>query len=255
MVESKRSLRPFSLHTFKRAKFRSQASLRSGACSTSAGILSNTEAPVISFTTTSACWATPLVFRNAREISTILSPCQYMTRRGSAVTSATIVASRFSRSAKAANFSQSFRAMTTAIRSWDSEMASSVPSSPAYFFVTLSKSIFKPSANSPMATDTPPAPKSLQRLIKTVTSGSRNKRWIFRSVGGFPFCTSAPQEERESTVCSLEEPVAPPMPSRPVRPPKSTTTSPAAGRSRTTAALGAAPITAPISMRFARNRS
>ncbi len=52
--------------------------------------------------------------------------------------------------------------MTTAILSWDSERAISVPSKPGYFNGTLSKSIYSPSANSPMATDTPPAPpKSL----------------------------------------------------------------------------------------------
>ncbi len=51
------------------------------------------------------------------------------------------------------------------MRSWLSEMASSVPSSPSYFLGTLSRSITRPSASSPMATHTPPAPKSLQRLI------------------------------------------------------------------------------------------
>ena len=255
MVESNRSLRPFSLHTFSRLIFFSQASFRSDAFSTTSGVLSNTEAPVISFTNTSACWATPLVSRNLREISTILYPRQYMTRRGSSVTSATMVASRFSSSANFANFSQSSFRITTAMRSWDSEIASSVPSRPAYFLVTLSRLIFSPSASSPMATETPPAPKSLQRFISTVTSGFRNRRWIFRSVGGFPFCTSAPQVDRESTVCSLEEPVAPPMPSRPVRPPSRTMISPAAGRSRITALLGAAPMTAPISIRFATTRS
>ena len=102
-----------------------------------------------------------------------------------------------------------------------------------------------------MATETPPAPKSLQRLIMRETAGLRNSRWILRSVGGLPFWTSAPQLVRDSSVCSFDEPVAPPQPSRPVRPPTSTMMSPAAGRSRTTFSFGAAAMTAPISMRFA----
>lgn len=46
-------------------------------------------------------------------------------------------------------------------------------------------------------------------------------------------------------------PVAPPQPSRPVRPPRRITTSPGAGCSRRTFSSGTAPSTAPISMRFA----
>ena len=137
------------------------------------------------------------------------------------------------------------------MRSCDSEMASSVPSRPSYFFFTASRSMMRPSASSPMATETPPAPKSLQRLIMRETVGLRNRRWILRSVGGLPFWTSAPQLVRDSSVCSFDEPVAPPQPSRPVRPPTSTMMSPAAGRSRTTFSFGAAAMTAPISMRFA----
>ena len=47
------------------------------------------------------------------------------------------------------------------MRSWLSLMASSVPSRPSYFLVTLFRSMYKPSASSPMATETPPAPKSV----------------------------------------------------------------------------------------------
>ena len=220
-----------------------------------AGTFSKTLAAASSLTTTLVCCATPLVSKKARARSTILSPRQYITRRASPVTSATTVASRFSSSAYLIKASRSLAAITTAMRSCDSEIASSVPSKPSYFLGTLSKSITRPSVSSPMATDTPPAPKSLQRLIMAVTDGLRNRRWILRSVGGLPFCTSAPQLMSESTVCSLEEPVAPPQPSRPVLPPKSTTMSPAAGRSRRTALRGAAPITPPISIRLATNFS
>ena len=90
------------------------------------------------------------------------------------------------------------------------------------------------SASSPIATATPPAPKSLHRLMHRVTSGIRNRRCIFRSVTGFPFCTSAPHVERESFVCVLEDPVAPPQPSRPVLPPSNIIRSPGTGLSRCT---------------------
>ena len=102
-----------------------------------------------------------------------------------------------------------------------------------------------------MATDTPPAPKSLQRLIILLTSGFLNNLCNFLSVGALPFCTSAPQVRIESSLCSLEEPVAPPQPSRPVRPPVRIIISPASGRSLITFSFLAAAITAPISILFA----
>ena len=43
---------------------------------------------------------------------------------------------------------------------------------------------------------------------------------LTRSSGALPFCTSAPQLSKDSVVWDLEEPVAPPQPSRPVFPPK-----------------------------------
>jgi hypothetical protein len=140
---------------------------------------------------------------------------------------------------------------TTAIRSWDSDMASSVPSRPSYFFGTVLRSTSSPSASSPTATDTPPAPKSLQRFIIPAACGLRKSRWSLRSSGALPFCTSAPQSSSEETVWALEEPVAPPQPSRPVRPPRSITASPGTGVSRRTFFAGTAPTTAPISMRLA----
>ena len=105
-------------------------------------------------------------------------------------------------------------------------MASSVPSRPSYFLRTASRSIRRPSASSPMATLTPPAPKSLHRLMRRVTALSRNRRWILRSSGALPFWTSEAMVERDFRLWLLEEPVAPPMPSRPVRPPSRMTTSP-----------------------------
>ena len=130
-------------------------------------------------------------------------------------------------------------------------MAISVPSRPSYFFGTAFRSISRPSVSSPMATETPPAPKSLQRLIIWVTYGSRNRRCNLRSSGALPFCTSAPQDSKDSMVWDLEEPVAPPQPSRPVLPPSRMTTSPGIGASLRMLLAGAAPSTAPISILFA----
>ena len=178
-------------------------------------------------------------------------PLQFITSLGLSVTTATGTASRFSSFAKPRKVSTSLGSITTAIRSWDSEMAISVPSRPAYFLGTLSRSIFSPAASSPMATDTPPAPKSLHFLMILLTSSLRNNLWIFLSVGAFPFCTSAPQVSMDSSVWTLEEPVAPPQPSLPVRPPSRMMISPGSDVSRITARLGAAPRTAPISIRFA----
>ena len=154
---------------------------------------------VLSFssTNTSVCFAAPLVFKNSRLKLAIVTPFHSITIRASSVTSATRYASKFSASAKAINLSTSSAATTTAIRSWDSLIAISVPSRPSYFLRTASKLILSPSANSPIATLTPPAPKSLQRLIKRVTSLLRNNLWIFLSSGALPFCTSEAMVARD----------------------------------------------------------
>ena len=184
-------------------------------------------------------------------MSMMVLPRHVMTRRGLSVTTATGVASRFSSAARAMAFAASSFEKTQAMRSCDSEIASSVPSRPSYFFGTLSRSTLRPGANSPMATQTPPAPKSLQRLTSLEKSGLRKSRWMLRSVNGLPFWTSAPQVLSDSPVWALEEPVAPPQPSRPVRPPMRTIMSPGCGTPRTTFSRGAAAMTAPNSRRFA----
>ena len=114
------------------------------------------------------------------------------------------------------------------------------------------RSMYRPSASSPMATDTPPAPKSLQRLIMRHASPRRNRRWILRSTGALPFCTSAPHVSSDSSLCALEEPVAPPH-AVAARAPAQQARSrrPGPGVSRRTWSAGVAPTTAPISMRLA----
>ena len=130
-------------------------------------------------------------------------------------------------------------------------MAISVPSSPAYFLGTLSRSILSPSASSPIATDTPPAPKSLHFFISKLTSFLLNNLCIFLSVGALPFCTSAPHSDIDSPVCALDDPVAPPQPSLPVLPPSSIILSLTDGLHLITFSFLLAAITAPISILLA----
>ena len=168
IVESNLSIRPFCEQMLRFDIIDSQRSAVSAsllsAAKTGAGI------------EISVCFSAPFELRNSLVRSTIVLPHQFILSLGSAVTLATIVASRFSFAASAINFSRSLFAITTAILSCDSEIASSVPSRPSYFFVTASRLIESPSASSPIATETPPAPKSLQRFIIEVTSGFLNKR-------------------------------------------------------------------------------
>ena len=226
IVESNVSDKPFFAQTFKSAITFSVVSANFKPDFFSNHLLLSSQ-----ISTFASCF-TPFVFKNSREMSTIALPFKNIFILPVSVTTATGVAERFSSAASAINASTSFSATTTAIRSCDSEIASSVPFKPSYFLGTLSKSIFNPSASSPIATDTPPAPKSLHFLIFLVASLFKNKRWSFRSVSALPFCTSAPHVSTEWESCALEEPVAPPQPSRPVSPPSRIMMSPALGASR-----------------------
>ena len=250
--ESKRSLKPLFEQQFKSSAMSFMALVKSSADASPSGRLTMLWGFSSAFAaSTVICFSAPLVFKKARLTSTIFTPFQVMVRRGSSFTTATLTACRFSSAASSRKRASSFASTQQAIRSWDSLMASSVPSKPSYFFGTAFKSMSSPSASSPIATDTPPAPKSLQRFMRRDASAFLKSLWSFLSSGAFPFWTSAPQFSTEWESCALEEPVAPPMPSRPVLPPSRITTSPGAGTSRRTFAAGAAAITAPISMRFA----
>ena len=193
----------------------------------------------------------PAVSKKLLSISTIVFPRHFITRRFVSVTWAITVAFKFSFEAHWIIFSTSELLTTKAIRSCDSEIASSVPLRPSYFFGTASRLISKPGASSPTATATPPAPKSLQRRIILLTSGFLNNLWILRSSTALPFWTSAAAVETDFVLWTFDEPVAPPIPSRPVPPPTRTITSPASGVSRITISAGLAAITAPSSIRFA----
>ena len=102
-----------------------------------------------------------------------------------------------------------------------------------------------------MATETPPAPKSLHFLINFAASGFLKSLWIFLSSGALPFCTCADSVSIEETLCDFDDPVAPPIPSLPVLPPSKIITSPSIGSILFTFSRGAAAITAPVSILFA----
>ena len=106
--------------------------------------------------------------------------------------------------------------MTIAILSCDSEMANSVPSNHEYLVGTLSKSISSHLVNSQIATETPPAQKSLHFLTNLVNLGSRNNLDNFLSSTGLPFCTSAHRLATDVESCGLDAPVAHQIPSLPV---------------------------------------
>ena len=171
------------------------------------------------------------------------------------MTVATLTTSKFSSIQACLINASSLSSITIAIRSWDSEIANSVPVKPSYFFKTASKLIFKPGASSPTATQTPPAPKSLQRTIFSETALFLNNLWIFLSSTGLPFWTSAPAVVVVFNSWDFDDPVAPPIPSRPVLPPINKTIWSFNGSNRLTWSFGAAATTAPSSIRFATNPS
>ncbi len=247
MVESNFSTKPFLLQQFKSPNILSHEAFKSLISI----LLSKYDWSFGALTKTSAFWVTPFVFKKSLLISTIAFPFHSIISLLLSVTVATAVASKFSSKAKLINLSLSFFETTTAILSWDSEIANSVPSSPSYFLVTRFKFILSPSASSPIATQTPPAPKSLHFFIILETSDFLKSLWIALSIKAFPFWTSAPQFTIDFSVCFLDEPVAPPHPSLPVLPPRRIITSEASGVFLTTFSFGTAPITAPISIRFA----
>ena len=202
-------------------------------------------------TNTSAFFLIPLVSKKFLEIFTIVLPFQAIVSLFSSVTVATNVVSTSSSLAYSLNLFKFSLSITTAILSWDSDKAISVPSNPGYLTGTLSRSINSPSANSPIATETPPAPKSLHFLIILLTFSFLKSLTIFLSKGGFPFCTSAPPVSKDSSVCFLDEPTTPPNPSLPVLPPNKRIKSPGSPDFLITFSFGAAATKAPTSILLA----
>ena len=115
------------------------------------------------------------------------------------------------------------------IRSWASDSQISHGSSPGYLSGTVARSTSAPtpSAISPTAEDSPPAPQSViavQRWSAPVSTSIRRF-----SVTGSPICTLAPATWPVLASIVRLENVAPRIPSRPVRPPSTTTRSPGCG--------------------------
>ncbi len=121
-------------------------------------------------TSASTCLEQPLVLRKSRETSTILTPFQVMHRRFLSVTVATTTASIFSLAAAAIKASTSFADNDSHafLRFANRQLRAVQPL--VFFRHGIPRLISSPSASSPMATLTPPAPKSLRRRIRRVTS-------------------------------------------------------------------------------------
>ena len=117
------------------------------------------------------------------------------------------------------------------------------------------RSMFRPSASSPMATRNAACAKVVAALdhAGSGVARRRNRRCSLRSMGALPFCTSAPQVSRLLQLCGpWRSRWRRRMPSRPVRPPSRMITSPGTGLLRGGHGLpGHAPTTAPISIRLA----
>ena len=135
----------------------------------------------------------PLEARNSRERSTIVSPFQVITMRGSSVTvgdhrGLEVLLAGVARGTRPRPRRPRPRPCAPGIRRWPARCRPG----PRTSWARVLRSMYRPSASSPTATDTPPAPKSLQRLIRRQASPRRNRRCSLRSTGALPFCTSAP---------------------------------------------------------------
>ena len=154
--------------------------------------------------------------------------------------------------AAAIKASASFASTTTAMRSWLSEMASSVPSRPSYFLGTASKSMERPVrqlANGHRDAACAEIVAALYHQRGLFGAEQALQLALYGRVALLHFgaaCFQALQLVRFGRI---------PWRRRshrgPVRPPRRITTSPGAGCSRRTFSSGTAPSTAPISMRFA----
>ena len=115
------------------------------------------------------------------------------------------------------------------MRSWASESQISHGCNPAYLSGTVVSSTRAPvcSPISPIADDSPPAPQSVMALYRRASRAWMTMSMSFFSVMGSPIWTALPASWAVVCVSSMDENVAPWMPSRPVRPPSTTIASPA----------------------------
>jgi hypothetical protein len=114
------------------------------------------------------------------------------------------------------------------MRSCASEIQTSVADSPSYLSGTASRSTVAPSCApiSPTALERPPAPQSVIAWKSRCRAASSTKSVSVFSWIAWPICTEPPDWLSLALDNSTLENVAPWMPSRPVRPPATTTRSP-----------------------------
>ena len=140
----------------------------------------------------------------------------------------TAVASTSSAAQQANKAAKCWGGTAITMRSCASESQISHGCKPAYFKGTCDNSTRAPvcSPISPIADDNPPAPQSVMALYRPASRAWMTTSISFFSVMGSPICTALPASWAVVWVSSIDEKVAPWMPSRPVRPPSTTIASP-----------------------------
>ena len=183
------------------------------------------------------CWASASIRRCGRpscrnlvsRCSTV-SPLATTCNTESPVKDPISVASTPCRAQTATKLASCRGSIATTIRSWASDNHTSHAANPGYLSGTFATSIRAPtsSAISPTADDNPPAPQSVMlRYMPRVSAKASINNF---STMGSPICTLAPATSPVVAFIVIDENVAPRMPSRPVRPPRTTHRSPGSGR-------------------------
>src|SRR4051812_12565027 len=178
-------------------------------------------------TASSVCCGIPLCINAIARSTTILSPCVTV-RRPSPVNWPITVASTSSLAHSANSAPRLSGGTASTMRSCASESQISQGCSPAYLSGTSSSATRAPvdSPISPTAEESPPAPQSVIALYRPASRAWSSTSSTFFSVIGSPICTALPTSTAVVCVSSADEKVAPWIPSRPVRPPSTTTASP-----------------------------
>ena len=186
------------------------------------------------------------------EVARLFFPFQFITRRGLSVTTATGTASRFSVAASSRNRAASFgfHDHGHALLGFGDGQLGAVQT-----VILLGHGVqidFQAVGQLADGHGHAARAKVVAALDETGGFAVAEQALELPLLGGVALLHLASRRFPRTAGCELlEEPVAPPMPSRPVRPPSRMTTSPGSGRSRRTFSAGAAAMTAPISMRLA----
>ncbi len=163
-------------------------------------------------------------------MSNICSPCQNIRVRLVPVVIATGVASTSQESKTARTFSRFSGLQVHIMRSCDSDTHISQGASPDSLRGTFSRSTSAPQpasrAISPTTQLRPPPPRSFMPVMRCLAFTSKHACMTGSLVMGSPSCTAPLESSSDVSVRSREAKFTPCMPSRPVRPPMSTITSP-----------------------------